>query len=178
MIDMKSTLSSARQLEMVMTGGAVILLLVLLGFVLASVADALAVGARLVTLGGYDATGLQLWQSWAIIAIVCTHLSLWGAVFWTGRTLFGRLAHGAPTAASKAAMHVAWLLWGILIWGLISQALLSVSATWHYPDGMRSLSISLGTSQLSTALAALIASFMARAFSLGAELWQDHVEIV
>ena len=73
---------------------------------------------------------------------------------------------------------VAYLLWGMLLWGIVSQGLASVVATWGYPEGERSLSIAFGTPQISIAFSALVASFMAHAFALGAELWRDHQEVI
>jgi hypothetical protein len=178
MIDASPTLAAARKLEVVMTAGIV----VLTGFAcigaVASVVSPTELAESIAHRAGYVTAPLALWQSLALIAILAAHLALWLALLFVARRLFGQLRQGNPAAAVHSARWVAYLLWGMLFWGLASQALASVATTWGYPEGSRVLSIAFGTPQISVAFSALIASFMAQAFALGAELWQDHREVI
>lgn len=178
MINPAKTLVAARRLEVVMTAGIGVLIAVAL-FGLAVGFDApLEIGQTLARQAGYGAVPLVLWQAWALMAVVAVHLGVWIALLVIARGLFKELAQGNPQTAVRSARMVAYLLWVMLFWGVISQPIASVAATWGYPDGERALSIAFGTPQISVAFAALIASFMAHAFALGAELWQDHQEVV
>lgn len=153
--------------------------LVALAFVLlAGLFDAVGFGEKLARFGGYEGVTLVLWQGWALTAIVCVHLCLWMILFRTAGLVFRQIAQETPAFASQSARLMARLLWGLLIWGLVSQILASLAVTWHFPQGQRSIGIGFGTPQLTVVFAALMASFMARAFALGAELWQDHKEMV
>ncbi|MEQ9258344.1 MAG: hypothetical protein RIG84_04530 [Roseovarius sp.] len=178
MIDPAKTLLAARRLELVMTVGLVLLsALALVGAGLSLTAPD-RIGESLALQGGYGGAPLAPWQNWALIGVMAVHLALWVALFALARQLFGRLAQGLPAEAASSARHVAALLWVMLFWGIASQALASVAATWGYPEGERAVSIALGTPQVSVAFSALVASFMARAFALGADLWQDHQEVI
>ncbi|MEC3862952.1 hypothetical protein VK792_16785 [Mesobacterium sp. TK19101] len=178
MIDATRTLAAARKIEVIMTAGIVILI----GFAcigaVASVVSPTELAESIAHRAGYVTAPLVLWQSLALIAILGAHLALWLALLFVARRLFRQLRQGNPAAAVQSARWVAYLLWIMLAWGLASQALASVAATWGYPEGSRVLSIAFGTPQISVAFSALIASFMAQAFALGAELWQDHREVI
>lgn len=178
MIDAGRTLAAARRLEIVMTGAIV----VLVGFagiaLVASAVSPIELAESIADRGGYSAAPLALWQSWALIAIMAAHLALWLALLVVARRLFRQLRNGDPGAAVRSAQTVSYLLWAMLVWGIAAQAIASVAATWGYPEGSRVLSIAFGTPQVSVAFSALIASFMAQAFALGAELWQDHQAVI
>lgn len=178
MIDARGALVAASKIEVAMTVGIVILV----GFAcvggVASVVFPTELAESFASRAGFVTAPLALWQSWALIAILWAHLLLWLTLLFVARRLFGQLRQGNPAAAVHSARWVAYLLWGMLFWSLASQALVSVAATWGYPEGSRILSIGFGTPQISVAFSALIASFMAQGFTLGAELWQDHREVV
>lgn len=161
-----------------MSAGAWVLLLVLAMVLVTGSVDPVSFGEQLAQLGGYGDASLRAWQGWAIIGILSGHFCLWIALFRSAGTLFRQIAQETPAFASRSARIIARLLWGLLIWGLLSQILASLVITWHFPPGQRSIGIGFGTPQLTVVFAALIAGFMARAFSLGAELWQDHKEVV
>ena len=157
-------------------------IVILIGFAaicaVASVVSPTELAESIAYKAGYETAPLLLWQSVALIAIMAAHMMLWLALLFVARRLFGQLRRGNPAAAARSARWVAYLLWVMLVWGLASQSLASVTATWGYPEGSRVLSIAFGTPQISVAFSALIASFMAQAFALGAELWQDHQEVI
>ncbi|WP_407474640.1 hypothetical protein [Sulfitobacter sp. PM12] len=178
MIDPRRTLSAARKIEVVSTAGIV----VLIGFacvgVVASAVAPVELAESIAQRSGYVLAPLAFWQSWTLIGVVGAHLTLWFALLVVARRLFRQLRLGNPNDAVRSARTVAYLLWVMLAWGLASQIIASVSATWGYPEGARVLSIAFGTPQISVAFSALIASFMAQAFALGVELWQDHQEVI
>jgi hypothetical protein len=177
-IDTKSTVAAARNLQFVMFAFAGISLLALACVLLTGLFDAVGFGEKLARFGGYEGVTLVLWQGWAVTATVCVHLCLWMILFRTAGMVFRQIAQEAPAFASQSARLMSRLLWGLLIWGLLSQILASLAVTWHFPEGQRSIGIGFGTPQLTVAFAALIASFMARGFALGVELWLDHKEML
>lgn len=178
MIDPGKALGAARRVQILMTAG-IALLAALAGLgIVVSAMNPLEIGDGLAKHAGFGAVALSSWQAWTLIAIVGVHLIFWIALLALARRLFKQLADGAPAEAAHGARVVAYLLWGMLLWGIVSQGLASVVATWGYPEGERSLSIAFGTPQISIAFSALVASFMAHAFALGAELWRDHQEVI
>jgi hypothetical protein len=178
MVDAARTLTAARRLELVMTVGIVLLALVGLAGVVASAVSPVDLARAVIRQGGYGDGPLVLWQAWTLIGVLAIHLGVWIALLVVARGLFRHIARENPEAAVQSARLVALLLWGMLAWGVVSQMIASVAATWGYPEGERMLSIAFGTPQISVAFAALIASFLAHAFALGAELWQDHREVI
>jgi len=109
---------------------------------------------------------------------VLLHIGIWGSVTWYGRQIFSALLVEDVQAASIASRKTAWLLWAMLIWGIVANTLGPLVATWHLPDGQRALAIGFGSAQISTVLAALLATFTSHAFVLGAALWQDHQRVI
>jgi len=178
MIDPKRTLAAAYRLEILMTLGLVVLLGLAGILMVASAVSPMELAKSIAQWGDYETALLSLVQSWALIGVVAVHLVLWFALLVVARGLFRQLRMGGVASAARSARIVAYLLWAILIWGLASQAIASVAATLGYPEGERVLSIAFGTPQIYVVFSALIASFMAQAFALGAELWQDHQEVI
>ena len=178
MIDAGQTLAAARRLEVVMAAGIVLIAAVALAGLAAAMVSPVGIAEGIARQGGYGAAPLSPWQAWALIGVVAVHLAVWIALLEVARGLFRHLAHGDPDSAAGSARTLARILWAMLLWGLVSQAIASVAATWGYPPGERAVSIAFGTPQISVAFAALIASFMAHAFALGAELWRDHREVI
>lgn len=178
MVNPQNALKAARRLALIMTVGALLLTgLAALGLVY-GVLNTVAAGDALAALGGYGAYGVSAAQAWILMGVVAVHVGVWIALLAVARRLFQELADARPARASRTARKAAMLLWAMLAWGIFSQAIFSVAATWGYPEGERALAIAFGTPQISIAFSALIASFLAHAFALGAELWQDHKAVV
>ncbi len=177
-IDATPTMAAARRLQQVMTVGMGLLLAVALVALFLSAQAPIDVARNIVQQGGYASAPLEAWQAWTLIAIGAVHGLVWFALLAKARSLFRHLSSGHLRAAASTARTMARLLWGLLAWGLFSQLIASATATWTLPQGERVLSIALGTPQVSVAFSALIASFLAHAFVLGAELWDDHKEVI
>ena len=178
MIDAGRTLAAARRLELVMAGGLGLLAaLALAGLVVSAIAP-VSVAQGLARQAGFGGAVLEAWQAWTLIGVGVVHAGVWLALLAVARAMFRMIVAGDPKAAAGKARTLALLLWAMLIWGVFSQMIASVAATWGFPEGERTLSIAFGTPQISVAFAALIASFLAHAFALGAELWQDHREVI
>lgn len=135
-------------------------------------------GMMLMTLAGFEETVPRHWQSLALGAIVLLHVAIWCGVLWRGQQVFAALLATDVTQASVAARQMAVLLWAMLIWGVLTNTLVPLVATWHFPPGQRMLAFGLGSAQISTVLAAVLATFTSHAFVLGAALWQDHKEVI
>ncbi|WP_147127765.1 hypothetical protein [Shimia ponticola] len=178
MINPQRALQSASRLAHVMTVGIVFLGCLATVGLFFGLSDLQAAGAFLATQAGYGDHGVPAGPTFALIGIAMVHIGLWITVLIVARRLFRQISLGLPAAAAQTARRVAMLLWIVLAWGILSQSLGSVAATWGYPEGQRSLAIAIGSPQISVAFAALIASFLAHAFALGAELWQDHQEVI
>lgn len=177
-IDPNTLTLPARRIQIVMTCGMALFLAITAGLAFATITKPSSVGPILADFGGFSTGPLMAWQTVALIGITAIHLTIWLLLLGTARHVFRHLADGEPEAASHAARNLANWLWAMLAWGLISQILVSLVATWGFPEGQRAISFGFGTPQVSIALSALIAGFMARAFALGAELWRDHSEVV
>ena len=127
---------------------------------------------------GYTGVELRGWQLLALGGLAFVTYACWGAVFWLGRRVFKHLGAVEIMQSAAVAKRISWLLWGIVILSILGHTLGVLILTAHFPPGARALSISLEMGQLSTVLAALFASFIAQALVLGAELWQDHKEVI
>lgn len=140
--------------------------------------DAPGLGAYLASLIGYSDVSLRPWQVLVLSALVLIQLSIWTAILYNGRRVFGSLQVADVITAAYHARVAARLLWLMLFWGILAHTLSVLAITWHFPVGQRALGISFGTSEVSTAFAALLASFTSQAFVMGAALWQDHREVI
>jgi len=109
---------------------------------------------------------------------VLAQIGILAGVIRAARAMFKALSASQPASAAHNARIVAAWLWALFLWSVAAGALGSLISTWHYPAGERALAIQFGSAQITTIVAALMASFLARAFALGAELWQDHREII
>lgn len=177
-IEASSLLRSARLLSRVLQAVLGLAIATGVGLVAWLVASPEQVGRFLAESVGYADGPIVFWQSTALVLLVLVQLGIWAAVTWRGRQIFDALGLGKPSEAALAANRVARLLWVMLAWGVVAHTLGSVIASANYPPGERALAISLGSAQISTLIAALLATFMARAFVLGAALWQDHKEVI
>lgn len=128
--------------------------------------------------GGGNLADMGLSQKIALLVLGLLGLSGWALALWWAHEMFAMLAKGAPHIAVGLARRIALVLWILFLWQTIMPVLGSLVATWHLPAGQRAVSISLGLGQAGTLLSALIASSMAKALQFGAELWQDHKEII
>jgi hypothetical protein len=179
MVDAERTLAAARRLEVAMTAGLGLLAAFGLLGVAISVAAPISGGRGCWCVkGSYGENTLSAGQAWVVIGVVAIHVGFWIALLDLAGGVFRQLSRGNPKAAARRARVLALLLWGMLAWGLVSQMITSAAATWGFPVGERTISIAFGTTQISVAFAALIASFLAHGFALGAELWQDHWEVI
>ncbi|MGR3467068.1 MAG: hypothetical protein ACU0CI_04255 [Shimia sp.] len=178
MIDAAPTLSSAQRLAQVMTALLLLPVAGALATLFLSVTAPVDLGIWLAAAAGFPTAPLGGWQAAGLIALLLSHLALWFALLLTAREMFAQIGAGDIDAAGSFARRLALLLWVLLAWGILSHAAGSVLATIALPEGERLLQVSLGTAQISVALAALIASFLAHAFSLGAALWRDHREVI
>ena len=120
----------------------------------------------------------QIWQSAALAAIAFVVLGTYAAVFKTVTHVCAMLVQGEPGIAASQAKRLSNWLWCLLGVSILAQTLAVLVATFHAGSGERTLSIALGGPQITFAIAALTAACLARAFSLGAALWQDHCDIV
>lgn len=130
------------------------------------------------TAGGRDLSEMAVGQQFALLALGLLSLMGWALALWWAHVMFATLAKGTPHTAARLARRITIVLWALFAWQVIAPALGSLISTLHLPEGQRSISVSLGLGQAGTLLSALIASSMAKALQFGAELWQDHKEII
>ena len=135
------------------------------------------VGALVAGLSGHPITP-RPWQGATLAAVVIAGLGLYAATFAAAARVCGALVRGEAAAAGPAARRLSRWLWAVLGWSVASHTASILIVTAHAGPGGRALSVSLGAPQVSIAVAALIAAFLAHALTLGAALWQDHQEIV
>lgn len=102
----------------------------------------------------------------------------WAAVLWMAGTMLWALSAGSPARAARLARTIALAFWLLLLWHVLAQAMGSAIATWYFPKGQRAVVLSLGWGHIGMILAALLTTTMSKALEFGAELWQDHKEIV
>lgn len=178
MIDPNTVIVPARRIQTVTACGVVLLFAITVALAFGAVTMPASMGETLARLSGFSTGPMQAWQNSALLGVAAIHLVVWIALLGTLGRVFGYLADGKPETAGRAALTLSYLLWAMLAWGLISQMLVSTVATWGFPEGERAVHLGVGAQQISIALSALIAGFMARAFALGAELWRDHREVV
>lgn len=171
-------LRSAYVLQHVLSFLLVALIVAALAVVMWVILDPRSLGGWLTQNSGYAELSLTVAQSVGLGAILISQIGIWSAVVMQGRRMFAALLDTDATDASDAARQAAWLLWLMLGWGILAGSLASVITSWNFPPGERTLSIAFGTAELSTLLAALLASFTSHAFVLGAELWRDHREVI
>lgn len=178
MIDPEKALVAAGRLRTVTSAGLILLMVLACLGALRVAMSPLETGAFLASQAGFGQVALQSWQAWSLITIVAVHVALWIMLLGYARRLFSRMIDGQPAAAAECSRALSYILWGMLLWGIASQPLASIAATWGFPEGERVLSIGLGVPQITMFFAALLAGFMAHALALGAELWQDHREVI
>ncbi len=171
-------LRSANLLGRVLLLILVVLLVAVAGFIVVLIVEPQKTGQFLAAGVGYGDVSLRAWQSYALTAILLVQIGIWVTIIQYGRNVFSALKAVDIQAAGAAANRAARFLWLMLIWGILAHMFGTVIATWHFPAGQRALGINLGPAQISTAFAALLATFMSHAFALGASLWQDHQEVI
>lgn len=178
MVDPNALTVPARRIQMVITCGVVLLVALTVALAFGAVTEPADTGESIARVSGLLTGPMQAWQNAVLLSIAALHLAIWIVLLATARRMFGHLAEGDPETAGHVARTLSRWLWALLALGLMSQMIVSFVATWGFPNGERSVSLGVGTPQISVALSALIAGFMARAFALGAELWRDHREVV
>ncbi|WP_224826123.1 hypothetical protein [Cognatishimia sp. MH4019] len=178
MVDVSDLTHSAQRMGRIMTGAVALLWGAALALAIGALITPASLGEALATVSGFQVNILSGWQIAVLVCIAAVHLGVWIVLLMMARRMFENLAQGAPEPAGSVAGRLSYWLWAMLGWGLISQMLVSLVVTWGFPEGERAISLGVGTSHILMALAALLASFMARAFALGAELWRDTQEVV
>ncbi|MEO0385845.1 MAG: hypothetical protein AAF234_20105 [Pseudomonadota bacterium] len=177
-IETKPVLQSAKLLEHALFLILLTLMVATAVLVIWTILDVREVGQMIATSVGYASATLSSSQGYALSGIALTQIFVWIAVILRGKEIFAALGAGDAGSASIASSQTARLLWIMLIWGIIAQSLATLVTTWNFPEGERAISISLGSAQISTIFAALLATFTSHAFVLGAALWQDHTEVI
>lgn len=177
-IETTHLLRSARTLGFALSLIFAVLLIAAGGLLMWLVLDLDGTGQTLAANVGYGDTALRGWQSYALGLILLVQIGIWCAVIWRGREIFTALCEENVRMASISAAQTAQVLWVMLVWGIVAHTLGVLVTTWHFPEGERAVSIAIGSAQISTVFAALLATFTSKAFVLGAELWQDHREVI
>ncbi|MEL7256060.1 MAG: hypothetical protein AAGL23_17950 [Pseudomonadota bacterium] len=177
-INTQGVSKAAGRLRQVLLAVALLHVAILLFLVSAAFVDPAGLGDTLADWVGYEPATRALWQNVGLLAAACLGVVFWVVVFVLAARVFGQLAEGETDEAARHAGQLSTWFWAMLGWALISPMIISVVGTWHMPEGQRELSIALNSEQLTIALSALITACMARALTLGAELWRDHREMV
>ncbi len=177
-VETKPVLRSAKLLEQALFLILMTLMVAAAVLVVWMILDVVEVGQTIATSVGYAGALLSSAQGYALGGIMLVQIFVWIAVILRGKEIFAALGANDAQSASIAASQTARLLWIMLAWGIVAQTLAVLVATWNFPEGQRALSISLGSAQISTIFAALLATFTSHAFVLGAALWQDHTEVI
>ena len=177
-LETRPLLRSARALHIFLCALTLLATGATLGFAAWVLLDLPRAGMVLAETVGFAEGGTRAWQGVALGALALVYLGLLTVLIYRGQQIFKSLLREDVLGASTAARQAARLLWILLVWGVAARMAGSVVATWHYPVGERSLSLSLGSTEVSTLFAALLASFIAHAFGLGAALWDDHKEVI
>jgi hypothetical protein len=136
-----------------------------------------ATGAWLAGLTGHPLVP-RPWQGLALAGIALGALGTYAATFAAATRVCHLMARGDLAAAGPAARRLSHWLWGVLALSVAANTLAVLVVTAHAGPGQRALSFAIGSPQVSIAVAAAIAAFLAHALTLGAALWQDHREIV
>lgn len=176
-VNIETLRRSARRFHLgfrAMTALTLVAALALLGAMLLWPAE---VGGMLAGLTGYALTP-QPWQGFALAGIVLIGLGLYVATFAAAARVCSVLVQGELASAGPAAQRLSRLLWAVLGWSVAAHTLAVLVVTANAGPGQRALSFAVGSPQISIAIAALIAAFLAHALTFGAALWQDHQEIV
>lgn len=126
----------------------------------------------------YEGAELSALQLSVLMMLTLSQLLLWGVAVNSTRMSFAQIASDRAAEAANSAARAAKYLWVGLAWSVLAQMPFSVIATWHYPVGERILAVELDWLHFAMLFVALIIGFYSRLIRLGAELWQDHKEIV
>jgi hypothetical protein len=177
-IDLQAVLRPAQRFAMLFNVALYASAGVALFLVAALMLAPVATGQTLSGFVGYPNAAMSREQSFILSTLVLLQIGLWAGSFLAGRRLCWHLCAGSVREAGQASERLACSLWGLLLWSLAGQAAASAVATWHLAQGERTVAVAFDGEQVSMALAALMAVFLARAFSVGAELWRDHQAIV
>ena len=177
-LDMSSVLRSSRLIGTVLLVVLIGVGAVAIGLSVYLLLDFEALGRSLSAQAGHAIAEPRVWQAAALTGLVLAGLGTWFWALWAGRAVFVALARADLEAAGAAARRTARALWVLLLVTILVPSLATVVSSWHFPAGERALSISLGTSQVSTILAALLATFLSHGLAFCAELWRDHQRVI
>lgn len=173
-----AVIRSARMMSVILLLAACGVVALALAATLWMFTDPQALQAVIGPVHGSDLTTMTVGQQIALLTLGVTSLLGWALALWWAHRMFATLTKGAPHEAVPLARRIVVALWVLLLWQILAPALGSLVATWYFPAGQRSVSIGLSFGHAGTLLSALIASSMAKALQFGAELWQDHKEII
>lgn len=168
---------TARRFEIGFQVATILTIVLALGVLVATLMQTDATGTWLASLTGH-AIRPRPWQSFALVTMVCFGLGLYAATFSAAKTVSGVLSRGEMTAASGAARRLSRWLWAVLFWSVAARTLAVLISTAHAGPGQRALSFAFGSPQISLAVAAFVAAFLAQVLTLVAALWEDHKEVV
>ena len=177
-IDPEPLRRSARRFQLGFDIACLATLVAASAMIVALILDPGWIGGALAQAAGYPLSPPRGWQSTALVTIALVVLGTYAAVFHTASAVCRMLVQGALQTAALDARRLSNWLWVLLGTSIGANTLAVLVATAHAGPGQRALSIALGSPQIALAVAALLAAFLARAFVLGAALWQDHREIV
>ncbi len=142
--------------------------------------DPATVGEMLRAVGARAPKDIAAWQTRALDGLLIVQIGVWTGALIALRSVFAGMHREPPfppVAVRGAQRAFRWILAGFGL-SLLGPPIASVVSTWHMPPGRRELSIHFGSSHALTLIALTLTAMMSRAFSLAAELWQDHQEIV
>lgn len=177
-VDTAPLRATARRHRNGFQGACAVTLAVALALLLTGLLWPVATGALLSELAGHPTPNPTGGQSLALVLIMLISLGAYAAVFRAAARVSARLLYGDAEAAGVAAQSLSRWLWVMLFWSIGSRTLATLVATATNPPGERVLSIALGAEQAPIAIAAVVATFLARVLVLGAALWRDHREII
>lgn len=170
--------ASARRFQLGFQAASVATLGVAAAMIVALLTQPAWIGGALSEATGYPLASPKAWQSAAFVMIGLVMLGTYAAVFQTATSVCRMLVQGDPGNAAGAAQRLSNWLWALLVLSILANTFGVLVAAAHAGPGQRAVSIAVGSPQITLAIAALIAAFLARAFVLGAALWDDHKKIV
>lgn len=177
-IDSEAIVRSARASENFLKGLHLLLWLVGIAAIAIAIKSPSTLKELLIGNTAYRDSQLNAAQMLALTTLALSQLLLWGLAIRSTKMSFAQVASDKAGEAANSAARAATYLWVGLAWSVIAEMPFSVIATWNYPVGERVLAVELSWTHFAMLFVALIIGFYSKLLSLGAELWQDHKEII